>query len=145
MHALPDRRTRPGRPQSRSAVVRGAQTPEHESLADWMSPLKIFEYMAAGLPIVTSDLPVLREILAPGRDACMTPPGDAQALVGNPPGGSRIITVRYGQLQSLTNGGLTTISPPGITVFQYNAKLPTSLQFSGGAPPRQARRMCTMK
>ena len=60
-------------------------------------------------------------------------PGDAQALVGNPPGGSRIITVRYGQLQSLTNGGLTTISPPGITVFQYDAKLPTSLQFSGGA------------
>ena len=60
-------------------------------------------------------------------------PGDAQALVGNPPGGSRIITVRYGQLQSLNNGGLTTISPPGITVFQYDAKLPTSLQFSGGA------------
>jgi hypothetical protein len=60
-------------------------------------------------------------------------PGDAQALVGNPPGGSRIITVRYGQLQSLSTGGLTTISPPGITVFQYDAKLPTSLQFSGGA------------
>ena len=60
-------------------------------------------------------------------------PGDAQALVGNPPGGSRIITVRYGQLQSLGSGGLTTISPPGITVFQYDAKLPTSLQFSGGA------------
>jgi hypothetical protein len=60
-------------------------------------------------------------------------PGDAQALVGNPPGGSRIITVRYGQLQSLGTGGLTTISPPGITVFQYDAKLPTSLQFSGGA------------
>jgi hypothetical protein len=60
-------------------------------------------------------------------------PGDAQALVGNPPGGSRIITVRYGQLQSLGTGGLTTISPPGITVFQYDAKLPTSLQFSAGA------------
>jgi len=63
-----------------AAVVRGAQTPEHESLADWMSPLKIFEYAAAGLPIVTSDLPVLREILEPGRDAAMTPPGDAEAL-----------------------------------------------------------------
>ena len=63
-----------------AAVVRGAQTPGHESLADWMSPLKIFEYMAAGLPIVTSDLPVLREILEPGRDAVMTPPGDAEAL-----------------------------------------------------------------
>ncbi len=60
-------------------------------------------------------------------------PGDAQALVGNPPGGSRIITIRYGQLQSLNSGGLTTISPPGITVFQYEAKLPTSLQFSAGA------------
>ena len=41
--------------------------------------------------------------------------------------------MRYGQLQSLGSGGLTTINPPGITVFQYNAKLPTSLQFSGGA------------
>jgi len=60
-------------------------------------------------------------------------PGDAQALVGNPPGGSRIITVRYGQLQSLGSGGLSTVSPPGITVFQYNAKLPTSMQFSAGA------------
>jgi Carboxypeptidase regulatory-like domain len=60
-------------------------------------------------------------------------PGDAQALVGNPPGGSRIITVRYGQLQSLTSGGLSTVSPPGITVFQYEAKLPTSMQFSAGA------------
>ena len=60
-------------------------------------------------------------------------PGDAQALVGNPPGGSRIITIRYGQLQSLTNGGLSTVSPPGITVFQYDAKLPTSMQFSAGA------------
>lgn len=63
-----------------AAVVRGARTPGNESLADWMSPLKVFEYMAAGLPIVTSDLPVLREILEPGRDACMTPPGDAHAL-----------------------------------------------------------------
>ena len=60
-------------------------------------------------------------------------PGDAQALVGNPPGGSRIITIRYGQLQSLTSGGLSTVSPPGITVFQYDAKLPTSMQFSVGA------------
>jgi len=60
-------------------------------------------------------------------------PGDAQALVGNPPGGSRIITIRYGQLQSLGNGGLSTVSPPGITVFQYDAKLPTSMQFSVGS------------
>ena len=42
-------------------------------------------------------------------------PGDAQALVGNPPGGSR--TSRgYGQCQSLGTGGLTHC-PPGITFF----------------------------
>src|SRR3546814_8047147 len=34
-------------------IVRGAHTPPGESLASWMSPLKIFEYMAAGLPIIT--------------------------------------------------------------------------------------------
>jgi glycosyltransferase involved in cell wall biosynthesis len=28
-----------------------------------MSPLKIFEYMAHGKPIVSSDLPVIREVL----------------------------------------------------------------------------------
>lgn len=31
--------------------------------APWMSPLKIFEYMAAKKPIVCSDLPVLKEVL----------------------------------------------------------------------------------
>jgi Carboxypeptidase regulatory-like domain len=60
-------------------------------------------------------------------------PGDAQALVGNPPGGSSIVTLRYGQLQTLSSAGLSTQAPPGLTVFQYDAKLPTSLQFSGGA------------
>lgn len=34
-----------------------------EDVASWMSPLKIFEYMAAKKPIIASDLPVLREVL----------------------------------------------------------------------------------
>jgi len=29
----------------------------------WMSPMKMFEYMATGVPIISSDLPVLREVL----------------------------------------------------------------------------------
>lgn len=29
----------------------------------WMSPLKVFEYMASGIPFISSDLPVLREVL----------------------------------------------------------------------------------
>ena len=62
-------------------IVRGARTPEHESLSAWMSPLKLFEYMGAGLPIVASDLPVLREILQAGTTALMPPPDDPAAYV----------------------------------------------------------------
>jgi glycosyltransferase involved in cell wall biosynthesis len=47
----------------------------------WMSPMKVFEYMASGRPIVISDLPVLREVLRPGVDALMVPPEDPDALI----------------------------------------------------------------
>ncbi len=45
----------------------------------WMSPLKIFEYMAHGKSIIASDLPVLREILENGRNALLVPPNDIDA------------------------------------------------------------------
>jgi len=45
----------------------------------WMSPMKMFEYMAAGLPIVSSDLPVLREVLENGRNALLVSPDDLDA------------------------------------------------------------------
>ncbi len=48
--------------------------------ARYTSPLKIFEAMAAGLPLVASDLPSLRELLEPGQDALLVPPDDAAAL-----------------------------------------------------------------
>jgi len=37
----------------------------------WMSPLKIFEYMASRRAIVSSDMPVLREVLADGENALL--------------------------------------------------------------------------
>lgn len=37
----------------------------------WMSPLKIFEYMASRRAIVCSDLPVLREVLTHGENALL--------------------------------------------------------------------------
>jgi glycosyltransferase involved in cell wall biosynthesis len=45
-------------------------------IAPWMSPLKIFEYMAAGKPIVAADLPVIREVLTDGETALLCSPDD---------------------------------------------------------------------
>ena len=44
------------------------------------SPLKLFEYMAAGRPIVASDLLPLREIVEHRRTAFLVAPGDPEAL-----------------------------------------------------------------
>lgn len=43
---------------------------------DWMSPLKLFEYMAAGKAIISSDLPVLREVLVHQHNALLCEPDD---------------------------------------------------------------------
>ncbi len=42
----------------------------------YTSPLKLFEYMAAGKAIIVSDLPSMRLLLENGRDAFMTETGD---------------------------------------------------------------------
>lgn len=43
-------------------------------------PLKLFEYMAAGTPIVATDLPVLREILRDGDNAVLVQASNPRAL-----------------------------------------------------------------
>ena len=48
--------------------------------ANYTSPLKLFEYLAAGRPIVASDLPALREILRDRENAWLVPPDDPGAL-----------------------------------------------------------------
>ncbi len=50
-------------------------------LSKWMSPLKIFEYMSAGKPIVCSDLPVLREVLTDGENALLCDPDNVAEWV----------------------------------------------------------------
>lgn len=46
----------------------------------YASPLKLFEYMVAGKPIVASDLAAVREVLRDDENACLVKPGDARAL-----------------------------------------------------------------
>jgi glycosyltransferase involved in cell wall biosynthesis len=47
--------------------------------ANWMSPMKMFEYLASGVPIVASDLPSLREVLRDGANCLMVQPGSVAA------------------------------------------------------------------
>ena len=47
---------------------------------EYTSPLKMFEYMASGTPIVATDLSSTREILHHGENAVLVQPDDPQAL-----------------------------------------------------------------
>lgn len=48
-------------------------------IGSWMSPLKLFEYMGGGKPIIASDLPVLREVLSDKINALLVDPVDPKA------------------------------------------------------------------
>ena len=48
---------------------------------EFTSPLKLFEYMAAGKPIVATGVPSVLEILAPGENSVVTSPDDAEEFI----------------------------------------------------------------
>ncbi|MCY4674455.1 MAG: glycosyltransferase [Bacteroidetes bacterium] len=43
-------------------------------------PNKLFEYLAAGVPVIASDLPEISQIIQRFNVGCVVPPGNAQAL-----------------------------------------------------------------
>lgn len=57
------------------------ETPGGVDTARWMSPMKVFEYLASGRPMICSDLPVLREVLVDGETALLAPSDDVDAWV----------------------------------------------------------------
>jgi glycosyltransferase involved in cell wall biosynthesis len=73
------------------------------------SPLKLFDYMAAGTPIVASDLPTVGEVLTDGDNALLVPPEDPDALAAairrllvNPGLADRLRRTAYDQVRSYT-------------------------------------------
>lgn len=55
--------------------------PHTTQFAYYTSPLKLFEYMAAGRAIVASDLPAWADVVQHEDTALLVPPGDRDALV----------------------------------------------------------------
>jgi glycosyltransferase involved in cell wall biosynthesis len=60
-------------------------------------PMKLFEFMAAGVPAVTSDLPPARRLVGDDGGVLFVPPGDAAAfadalggLLGDPARAARL-------------------------------------------------------
>ena len=49
--------------------------------SSWMSPLKVFEYLSARVPIIASDLPAMREILTDGKTALLCRPSALEEWV----------------------------------------------------------------
>jgi glycosyltransferase involved in cell wall biosynthesis len=50
------------------------------NIAPYLSPMKLFEYLACGRPIISSDLPVLQEVLNP-QNAILVPSDNREAWV----------------------------------------------------------------
>ena len=57
------------------------QVPGGMNTSRWMSPMKLFEYMAAGKAIICSDIPVLHEALTHEETAIMVSPGNLNEWV----------------------------------------------------------------
>ncbi|VXB53895.1 glycosyltransferase family 4 protein [Pseudoclavibacter sp. 8L] len=63
-----------------AASIAVAPYPAHDGEEGYFSPLKIYEYLASGLPIVASATGQIPSILDDGRTGVLVPPSDPRAL-----------------------------------------------------------------
>jgi len=77
-----------------------------EESVKYTSPIKMFEYMASGVPIVASDLPSLREVLNEENSVLVTP-DDPAALID----GIRMILNDAGFARSIADRAFQDVTP----------------------------------
>lgn len=68
-------------PYEEECHVKTIHSKNNRDIAPWTSPLKIFEYMSTGRPMIASDLPVLREVLKQGVNSLLVNPNDLKGWV----------------------------------------------------------------
>lgn len=61
--------------------LRTVSTAGGGNIAEWISPLKLFEYMGSRRPIVCSNLPVLREVMRDGENGLLCNPDDIASWI----------------------------------------------------------------
>jgi glycosyltransferase involved in cell wall biosynthesis len=91
------------------ATILVLPNPRSAISTNFTSPLKLFEYMAAGRAIVASDLPSVREVLTHGENALLVTPGDPSALatavrrlIADRPLAERLAAAAYSQVSKFT-------------------------------------------
>ena len=73
-----------------------------EISARYTSPLKLFEYLASGRPVVATDVPAIREIVESGRSALLVDPDDPGALAA----GIQLVASDANLREKIALGGL---------------------------------------
>ena len=59
--------------KSVSIGIKGVDT------SKWMSPMKLFEYLSVGVPIISSNISVLKEVLIDGENCLLVEPDDVNS------------------------------------------------------------------
>jgi len=91
----------------------------------YTSPLKLFEYMALGKPIVSADVPAIRSVLTSGESALLVPPGDVGALAA---------AIRQLAEQPALAERLGKRARQLAQRYSWQARAATLLRLAGGSP-----------
>jgi glycosyltransferase involved in cell wall biosynthesis len=92
-------------------------------IAPFASPLKLFEYMAAGKPIITSDLGAIPEVLRHGENGLLTKPGSVDELVRNL---SRLLS------DPALSARLGAAARRDVSIYSWEERVARILEFARG-------------